>query len=237
MAERRTGTEGLKQSAAIRAADWIESGMVVGLGTGSTVRYLLEELSERLSDGRLRDVRGVPTSEDTRRRASELSIPLVDLATAPRLDVTIDGADEVDPDLHLIKGLGGALLREKIVAAASDRLVVVVDASKLVERLGTRAPLPVEVDPYGAPIQPEFLRSHGCEPTLRRSPDGEPLRTDGGNLIYDCRFPDGISDPEGLEIRLNNRPGVLENGLFLGMADHVVVARVDGSEVLSRGEP
>jgi ribose 5-phosphate isomerase A len=236
VSEATTGAEALKQAAAIRAADFIASGMSLGLGTGSTIRYLLEELAARLRSGALKEVRGVPTSEETRRRATELGIPLVTLDESSSLDLTIDGADEVDPELRLIKGLGGALLREKIVAAASHRLVIIVDGSKIVQRLGTRSPLPVEVDPFGAPIQPAFLRALGADPVLRRGDDGAPRCTDGGNLIFDCRFPDGIADPESLESTLNNRPGVLENGLFLGMADHVVVARPGGSELLSRRE-
>jgi ribose 5-phosphate isomerase A len=227
----------LKREAALRAADFVESGMTLGLGTGSTIRFLLEELAARIDAGRLEGIRGVPTSEDTARRAEALGIPLVDLATAPELDLTIDGADEVDPDLRLIKGLGGALLREKIVATASRRVVIVVDGSKIVDRLGTRAPLPVEVDPFGAPIQEAFFESLGAEPALRRGASGDPVRTDGGNLVYDCRFPDGIPDPERLESTLNNRPGVLENGLFLGLAERVVVARPEGVEVIgARGE-
>ena len=149
------------------------------------------------------------------------------------MDVTIDGADEVDPELRLIKGLGGALLREKIVAAASAELVIVADASKLVERLGTKAPLPVEVDPFGEPIQLGFLRALGCEPVLRMA-GGAPLVTDGGNHVLDCRFPSGIPDPEALERALALRPGIVESGLFLGMATAAVIAGEGGVEVRHR---
>jgi ribose 5-phosphate isomerase A len=228
--------EDLKKAAAIRAADWVQSGMRVGLGTGSTIRYLLEELGARLRDGRLRDIHGVPTSEDTRRRAEEQGIPLISLEAAGELDVTIDGADEVDPELRLIKGLGGALLREKIVAAASLKLVIVVDGSKMVPHLGSRSPLPVEVDQFGAPVHESFLRALGCTPNLRRNASGDPFRTDGGNLIFDCSFPNGIVDPEILNQQLNGRPGILENGLFLGMTSHVVVARSGGLEIFNRDE-
>ena len=162
-----------------------------------------------------------------------LGIPLATLEERPRVDLTIDGADEVDPELRLIKGLGAALLREKIVAAASRELVIVADESKVVDRLGTKAPLPVEVDPFGAAIQPEFLRSLGGEPVLRVR-DGAPVVTDGGNLIYDCRFPDGIADPEGLEVALALRPGVIDTGLFLGMATAVVIAGGGGVQVRHR---
>jgi ribose 5-phosphate isomerase A len=227
--------EELKRAAAVRAARWIADGMAVGLGTGSTVRYLLEEIAAQRSRGVWGSIVGIPTSRATESRARELGIPLATLAERPELDLTIDGADEVDPELNLVKGLGGALLREKIVASVSRRLVIVVDASKCVDRLGTRAPLPVEVDPFGAAAQERFLAGLGGEPSLRRGPDGEAFVTDGGNLILDCRFADGIPDPAGLERRLDGRPGVLENGLFLGMASAVVVAAAGGIEVRSRG--
>jgi ribose 5-phosphate isomerase A len=141
----------------------------------------------------------------------------------------------VDPELRLIKGLGGALLREKIVAAASARLVIVADESKVVDKLGTRAPLPVEVDPFGEPVQPEFLRALGCEPVQRKGAGGAPFVTDGGNHVLDCRFPAGIADPERLERALALRPGVVESGLFLGMADAAVIAGAGGVRVMTRG--
>jgi ribose 5-phosphate isomerase A len=224
----------LKRRAAERAAEWIRDGMTVGLGTGSTVRHLLDHLAERRAAGEWGSIVGVPTSEQTAARAHELGIPLRTLDEAPEVDLTIDGADEVDPELRLIKGLGGALLREKIVAVASRRLVIIVDESKVVPKLGTRSPLPVEVDPFGAAVQPPFLRSLGAEPTLRPGPGGDPLVTDGGNLIYDCRFFRGIDDPEGLEARLDHRVGVMENGLFLGLASAVVVAGSGGVRVMER---
>ena len=228
-----TDTEALKRAAAERAAEWIRDGITLGLGTGSTVRHLLDVIAERRAAGQWGDVVGVPTSEDTAQRARRLGIPLATLDERPHVDVTIDGADEVDPRLRLIKGLGAALLREKIVAAASRELVIVVDETKVVDRLGTRAPLPVEVDPFGAAIQPEFLRALGADPVLRVR-DGAPVVTDGGNLIYDCRFADGIADPEALEARLALRPGVMETGLFLGMATAVVIAGSGGVQVRHR---
>lgn len=206
--------------------------MVLGLGTGSTVRHLLEHIAEQREMGEWPDIVGVPTSEETRRQAIKLGIPVATLAEEPDLDLTIDGADEVDPELGLIKGGGGALLREKIVATASARVVIIVDESKLVERLGVRWALPVEVDPFGGPVQPEFFRSLGAQPSLRRDADGAAFVTDGGNHIYDLAFLDGIRDPSGTEIALNNRPGVLENGLFIDLADHVVVARESGIQIL-----
>jgi ribose 5-phosphate isomerase A len=226
-------TEALKRAAAERAAEWIQDGMIVGLGTGSTVRHLLDVIAERRAAGEWRSIVGVPTSDDTEHRARRLDIPLATLAERPRMDVTIDGADEVDPQLRLIKGLGAALLREKIVAAASAQLVIVADETKVVQRLGTRAPLPVEVDPFSEPVQPDFLRSLGAEPTLRVK-DGSVVVTDGGNHILDCRFPEGIADPEDIERRLLLRPGILECGLFLGMATAVVIAGSGGIEVRTR---
>ena len=226
-------TEALKRAAAERAAGWIRDGMTLGLGTGSTVRHLLDVIAERRAAGEWGGVVGVPTSEDTAGRARRLGIPLATLDERPRVDLTIDGADEVDPALRLIKGLGAALLREKVVAAASRELVIVADESKVVERLGSKAPLPVEVDPFSEPIQPEFLRSLGAEPTLRVK-DGSTVVTDGGNHILDCRFPDGIADPEEIERRLLLRPGILECGLFLGMATAVVIAGSGGIQVRTR---
>ncbi|HEX5726882.1 MAG TPA: ribose-5-phosphate isomerase RpiA [Longimicrobiaceae bacterium] len=228
------GAEALKRAAAERAAEWIRDGMALGLGTGSTVRHLLDVIAERRAGGEWSGVVGVPTSRDTEERARALGIPLATLAERPELDLTIDGADEVDPALRLIKGLGGALLREKIVASVSRTLVIVADASKVVERLGTKAPLPVEVDPFGAAVQPAFLRGLGAEPVLRRRPDGGPVVTDGGNHVFDCRFASGIADPEALEARLALRPGVLECGLFLGMATAAVIAGAEGVEVRHR---
>jgi ribose 5-phosphate isomerase A len=228
-------SERLKRAAAERAAEWIRDGMTLGLGTGSTVRHLLDVIAAGRERGEWRGVVGVPTSEDTARRARALGIPLATLEERPEVDLTIDGADEVDPDLRLIKGLGAALLREKIVAAASRELVIVADETKVVHRLGTKAPLPVEVDPFGAPIQPAFLRSLGAEPALRVR-DGEPVVTDGGNHILDCRFPGGIEAPERLEAALALRPGVVESGLFLGMATAAVIAGGEGVRVMQRGE-
>ncbi|MBB4638462.1 ribose-5-phosphate isomerase RpiA [Longimicrobium terrae] len=228
-----TDTEALKRRAAERAAEWIRDGMTVGLGTGSTVRHLLDVIAERRAAGEWAGIVGVPTSEDTTARARRLGIPLATLDERPRVDLTIDGADEVDPQLRLIKGLGAALLREKIVAAASAELVIVADDTKVVQRLGTRAPLPVEVDPFGAAIQVDFLRGLGAEPVLRER-DGAPVVTDGGGRIYDCRFAGGIADPEALERALLMRPGILECGLFLGMATAVVIAGADGVSVRTR---
>ena len=202
--------------------------MRLGLGTGSTVRPLLELLAARLRDGSLINVTGVPTSEDTARRCNSLGIPLGTLDEHPRLDVALDGADEVGPALALIKGLGGALLREKLVALAARRFVIIADASKRVRRLGTKAPLPVEVIPFAWTTHIAFFESLGAEPVLRAAADGSPYRTDSGNYIVDCRFPKGIGDPTAVARALDRRPGIVEHGLFLRMADVAFIAAPQG---------
>jgi len=224
----------LKRQAAERAVELVAPGMRLGLGTGSTARFVLEAIAARRERGELEGIVGVPTSSDTRTRATELGIPLSTLDEEPHLDLTLDGADEVDPGLELIKGLGGALLWEKIVAAASDRLVIVVDDSKLVDRLGTRSPLPVEVIPFGWRTLLDPLRAMGVEFDLRKTTDGEPFVTDGGHWILDCEFPGGITDPRRVEARLRALPGVVETGLFIGMADIVVVGKSTGTEIVHR---
>lgn len=228
-------TDSLKQRAAERAVALVEDGMTLGLGSGSTVFYALQQLGQRVRAGELRDISGVPTSRQTARRAAEFGIPLTTLEAAPRLDLTMDGADEVDPDLNLIKGLGGALLWEKIVATASDRLAIIVDDSKLVAQLGSRAPLPVEVVRFGWQTHLAYLADLGAEPTLRRASaaGGDPYVTDSGHYILDCRF-DGIDDPHVLSAQVNSRPGIVENGLFLDLADLVVVATPEGVQQLIR---
>jgi ribose 5-phosphate isomerase A len=229
-----SATDQLKRAAATRALEFVESGMAVGLGSGSTVRPLLGLLAERLHDGALKNVIAVPTSEDTTRRCRDLGIPLVTLGDCPELSLAIDGADEVSPDLDLIKGLGGALLREKLVASAAKHFVVVVDESKLVRLLGTRAPLPVEVIPFGWSTQVPFFEQLGAAPVLRRDADGAPSVTDNGNYLVDCRFARGIPDPAALARALATRTGVVEDGLFLRMAETVVVAGAGGVRLLTR---
>ena len=224
----------LKRAAARRAVDYVASGTVVGLGTGSTVRPLLELLGERLASGALRDVRAVPTSEDTASRCRALGVPLTTLDEHPRLALAIDGADEIGPRLDLIKGLGGALFREKLVALAARRFVVIADASKRVRKLGTRAPVPVEVVPFGWTTHLPFFESLGSTPALRRTADGEPFVTDEGHYIVDCRFARGIPDTRAVARALARRPGVVEHGLFLGMARVAVVAGPRGVAVLVR---
>jgi ribose 5-phosphate isomerase A len=222
-----------KQQAAERALELIQSGMALGLGTGSTADYILRGLAERLRDGRLRDVVGVPTSERTAALARELGVPLVTLEQRPLLDLALDGADEIDPALQLIKGLGGALLREKIVAAAAQRLVIVGDDSKLVTQLGTHALLPVEVILFGLPLCVRRLTEIGSTPTLRRAADGTPFRTDEGNVILDCRFP-SIADPAALNAAINAIPGVVGHGLFIGMVSMAIVVGTRGVIIMTK---
>ena len=214
---------------------YLRDGMVVGLGTGSTADFFLRALAAALKDKQLKNIVGVATSHQSERRAQELGIPLTTLAQSPRLDLTVDGADEVDPRLDLIKGLGGALLREKIVAQHSDRLIIIVDASKVVKKLGTKSPLPVEVAPFAHEIQDLFLQTLGATPTLRRSADGTPFITDNGNYIFDCRFS-GIDDAKKLGIALREHAGVVECGLFLGMASVALIAGESGVETIERAE-
>jgi ribose 5-phosphate isomerase A len=215
-----------KQLAGARAARYIEDGMTVGLGTGSTAYWMVEALGARVREG-LR-VRGVPTSKRTEEQARGLGIPLVTFAEVQELDLTIDGADEIDPGLALTKGGGGALLREKLVAAASRRMVVVADASKVVAVLG-RFPLPVEVVPFAWEVTARRVGALGCDPRPRRDAGGggELYVTDNGNYILDCACGE-IADPARLERELKLLPGVVECGLFVGMAETAIVVGEDG---------
>jgi ribose 5-phosphate isomerase A len=224
-----------KQAAAAAVVALIRDGMTLGLGTGSTMDIVLDLLGARIAAEGLR-VSGIPTSERTAERARRLGIALLGFADAAELDLAIDGADEVLPgSLAMIKGLGGALLREKIVAVASRRFVGVVDPSKVVGRLGERSPVPVEVVAFGHESTARHLARLGGAPALRLA-GAAPLRTDSGNLIYDCPGFAPITEPEALAMRLTAIPGVVEHGLFLGIADQVLVGAPDGSiTVLSRG--
>ena len=220
-------TAALKRKAGERAVDFVESGMIVGLGHGSTTLFALQRLARLLNDGELEDILGVPTSSQVERDARALGIPLTTLNDHRTIDLTIDGADEVDDDLNLIKGGGGALLREKIVAQASRREIIVVDETKLSPTLGIQWPLPVEVADFGWRSQERFLKSLGARVTLRRGDDGNPFRTDQGNLILDCDFG-ALSRPEELAAQLQDRAGVVEHGLFIGMASDVIVGTEKG---------
>jgi ribose 5-phosphate isomerase A len=220
----------LKKLAAAEAVKLVESGMVVGLGTGSTTRYAIEMIGQRLLDGRLRDIVGIPTSSGSAKLARQLAIPLSTLQDHPVIDLTIDGADEVGPDLTLIKGQGGALLHEKIVARASRRLIIIVDDSKLVTVLGSRSPLAVEVVRFGWGTYIEALGAFDCRPIQRMQGD-EPYLTDEGNYIVDCHFTH-IDNPLRMERELNLIPGVVENGLFNGLTSLVYVSSESGIRLL-----
>ena len=223
----------LKEVAARQALAYVRDGMILGLGTGSTAAYFVELLGEQLRQGALRDIVGIPTSMGTEERARAQGIPLSTLDEHPWLDLVVDGADEVDPDLNLIKGLGRALLREKIVEVHTERLVIVADESKLVPRLG-RGPLPIEIVPFAATVHVRWLNSLGCRAELWHGEDGSPIVTDNGNYLVRCWFPEGIADPHALARTLADRPGIVEHGLFLGMASEVVVSGVRGVRVLTR---
>ncbi|MBI4506219.1 MAG: ribose-5-phosphate isomerase RpiA [Chloroflexi bacterium] len=226
---REGGVLDAKRRAAARALDFVDQGMVVGLGTGSTASLVLHGLAERIAAG-LRIV-GVPTSRQTEDLARRLGIPLTTLDDAPELDLAIDGADEIDPAGQLIKGLGGALWREKIVARASARFVVVADESKLVPRLGTRAPLPVEIAAFGARATVRQIERLGGEATLRLH-DGRSFITDGGNLIADCRgLP--LDEPRSIDEALRALPGVVETGLFLDLRPVLVIGTAESARVIA----
>ncbi len=216
----------LKKTAAAAAVDAIQSGMVVGLGTGSTAALMIDELGERLRSGLLSNIVGIPTSEKTARQARSLDIPLTTLADHPKIDLTIDGADEIDPQLDLIKGLGGSLLREKIVAASSSRLIIIADQSKIVGHLGSQAPLPVEIIPFAERPVTDFLRSLGSRPVVRKIAE-EIFITDEGNIILDCYFEE-IVDPYQLSEVVIAQPGVVEHGFFLNMVTEAIVATETG---------
>ncbi len=227
-------TERLKQRAAQRAVGYVRSNSAIGLGTGSTMRYALEELGKLLAEGSLHNVVGVPTSERTAQLARQLDIPIFSLAEYPELDLAIDGADEIDPHLDLIKGLGGALLREKIIAAAARELIIIADASKPVPQLGSRAPLPVEVIPLALPVVMRRLHTLGGEGVLRVTADGQPFHTDEGNYIIDYACGP-IANPAALDVTLLCIPGVVDHGLFLGMAQRAIVADNQTIRVMERG--
>jgi ribose 5-phosphate isomerase A len=218
-----------KKAAAEAAIDLVKDGMIVGLGTGSTANHAIEGLGRRVGAG-LR-IKGVATSKATEQLARKVGIPITTLEEVGEVDLTIDGADEVDPSFNLIKGMGGALLREKIVAFASKQEVIIVDDSKLVEVLGKKSPLPVEVLPFGHTKTRDALESLGCKASLKGG--SAPFLTDNGNLIYECRF-EGIEDAEMLEAEIDLIPGVVESGLFIDLATTVVVASAQGVEVRSK---
>jgi ribose 5-phosphate isomerase A len=215
-----------KEAAARASLKFVKDGMVLGLGTGSTAAYFIKLLGEEVKHGL--KVRGIPTSVRSRELAEGLGIPLTTLDECQEIDVTVDGADEVDPQLRLIKGGGGALLREKIVASATKKMVVVADASKQVKVLG-KFPLPVEVIKFAQALVAKRIRALGADALLRQGDDGKPFLTDENNHILDCRFGE-IRDVEGLARQLSDMPGVVEHGLFIGMVSVVLFAR--GEEIV-----
>ena len=225
-----------KQQAAERAVELVERGMIVGLGSGSTALFAIRRIAKLLGTGALADIIGVPTSAATATEARRLGIPLVDEADLGSADITIDGADEIDPAMDLIKGRGGALLREKIVAQTSRRVVIVADETKLSPALGTRRMLPVEVVPFGWRSQMEYVRTlvPQAQVSLRTTPGGDPFITDQGNLILDCAIGP-IERPRELAVQLQARAGVVAHGLFLGLATDVIVAGPSGLEHRTRG--
>jgi ribose 5-phosphate isomerase A len=214
-----------KEAAARASLKFIKDGQVVGLGTGSTAAYFIQALGEQVKNG-LR-IRGIPSSDRSQEQAASLAIPLTTLDECPEIDVTVDGADEVDSQLRLIKGGGGALLREKIVASATKQFVIVADTTKMVAVLG-KFPLPVEVIKFAQAVVRRKIEVLGAQVSLRQRPDGKPYLTDENNYILDCRFGQ-IRDADGLAQRLSDMPGVVEHGLFIGMASVVLIA--NGNEV------
>jgi len=237
--------EELKKLAAEKAVEQIQDGMIVGLGTGSTTEYALRKLGERVKDGL--KIQGIPTSIHTKHIAKEENIPLTTLDENPEIDITIDGADEVDSNLNLIKGGGGALTREKIIAYNSKKVIIIIDDSKIVKALGIDFPLPVEVVKFGWKSTKKALETFGWQPAkqsldekactveLRKVMGDEPFITDNGNYILDCEF-ERISEPEHLEVAINDVPGVVENGLFIDLASEVIVGGKQGIITLHKKE-
>ncbi|GMR09447.1 MAG: ribose-5-phosphate isomerase RpiA [Anaerolineae bacterium] len=225
--------EAHKEAAALKAVEFVEPGMIIGLGSGSTAIYAVREIALRFNEGELDGILGVPTSMQVAQEARELGIPLTALDDHPQVDLTIDGADEVDPQLDLIKGGGGALLREKIVAQASRREIIVVDDTKLSDKLGARFALPVEVLPFGWAPEAAYLESLGASVTLRETQGGEPAVTDQGNWILDAEFGP-IKSPRALSDQLDQRAGVAAHGLFIGLATDLMVGGSDGVRHLDK---
>lgn len=218
-----------KERAADAALKYVQDGMTLGLGSGSTSECFIRALGAAIAAGRFRGIRGIPTSIPSQRLAEQCRIPLIPLAVSRQIDLAIDGADEVDPRLNLIKGLGGALLREKITEQNAKRFIVIVDSSKLVPCLGTRGPVPVEILPFACEAQVDFIAKMGGRPKQRLAADGKPYITDNGNPIYDCFFGP-IEDPRLLDQQLRSRAGVVETGLFIGLAERVIIGHDDHVE-------
>ena len=222
----------MKQAVAEAAVKEIESDMVVGLGSGSTAALMIKNLAHALDTNKLKNIKGVPTSFQSEVLSLELGIPILDLASVDKIDLAIDGADEVDPSLQLIKGGGACHVREKLVASKAERLLIVVDESKLVKKLNLDFPLPLEVLPSAWKQVKDLIERMGALVTLRMaSKKAGPVVTDQGNLVLDILFEGGINDPKNLESKLNNIPGVLENGLFVDLTDKVLVGKIENNEI------
>lgn len=213
-----------KERAAAEALKYVRSGMTVGLGSGSTSECFIHALAEAVKSRHLADLRCVATSQQSETLASSLGLAIVPLVDVGIVDVTVDGADEIDPRLNLIKGLGGALVREKIVEQNTRRFICIADDTKLVERLGTKGPLPVEVLPFAYQVHESFFHSLGGTPRLRTNENGSPYRTDNGNYIYHLKFSEGIESPADLDRKLKRRAGIVGTGLFIAMAEMAIVA-------------
>ncbi len=227
MSEKETA----KQRAARRAVQEVSSGMILGLGHGSTAVHALRRIAELMHSGELSKIQGIPCSLKVEQEARDLGIPLTTLDKHPVLDLTIDGADQVDSKLRMIKGGGGALLREKIVAQASRREIIVVDEGKITGQLGRTQPVPVEVLPFGLASQTEFLIQLGAECRLRRQAGGDLFITDQGNYVMDCLFASGF-DPQALAQALSRRAGIIEHGLFINLATEIIVAGKQGIQII-----
>ena len=228
----------MKQAVAEAAVKEIESDMVVGLGSGSTAALMIKNLAHALDTNKLKNIKGVPTSFQSEVLSLELGIPILDLASVDKIDLAIDGADEVDPSLQLIKGGGACHVREKLVASKAERLLIVVDESKLVKKLNLDFPLPLEVLPSAWKQVKDLIERMGALVTLRMaSKKAGPVVTDQGNLVLDILFEGGINDPKNLESELNNIPGVLENGLFVDLTDKLLVGKIENNEIQVYSSP
>ena len=223
----------LRNKAAIEAVKNVESGMVLGLGTGLTANFAMREISRLLKNGSLKDIAGIPSSNQTEELALELGIPLITLEQKSEIDLNIDGADEVDPELNLIKGGGGALLREKIIAQSSKRNIIVVDEQKMSEKLGTKWAVPVQIMEFAYKPVAKFIEGLGATVILRKNQNGQPFKTDQGNIIIDCNFGQ-IKNLDELNQVLNSKAGIIEHGLFIGIADEVIVGKSETVEILTK---
>ena len=223
----------LKQQAAEKAVEFIESGMIVGLGHGTTAIWATRKIAELIKTKQLTNILAIPVSAQTEAEAQQLGIPLSTLELHPSIDLTIDGADEVAPNFTVIKGGGGALLREKIVAQATKREIIVVDESKLSPVIGTKWAVPVEVIPFGYGSQKVYIEGLGAKVSIRQKADGTTFHTDQGNIILDCNFG-AISDPVGLAEQLKRRTGIVEHGLFIRLVSDVIVAATSGTRQLQK---